>query len=333
MTSYLGSKSCRRHLLRCLAVLPLLGSFSVPAVAQGGFPERPVTLVVPFAPGGGTDIVGRILQQKLSERLGQSVLVVNKPGAAGTIATNFVAKAAPDGYTLFLSWDSHAINPIVYKNLPYDTFRDFVPVTLVARVPQVMGAWADLPAKTVGEFVALAKREPGKLNYASVGPGNSNHLMSEYFHRLAGIELMHVAYKGGGPSIAAMITGEVSYSFLSYASLRGHIKSGKLKALAVTGTKRLPDLPDVPTMSEAGFPGLESYAWIGIFAPAGTPQPVVDRLNREVIAVLKDPEIVHRLSEIGAEPVGSTPSELDDYVRGEHDKWAKFAKEANIQFE
>ena len=333
MTSQHDSKPRRRHLLGGLAALPLLGSFPMPAIAQTGYPDRPITMVVPFAPGGGTDIVGRILQQNLSERLGQSVLIVNKPGAAGTIATNFVAKAAPDGYTLFLSWDSHAINPIVYKNLPYDTFKDFAPVTLVARVPQVMGVWGDLPANTLAEFVALAKREPGKLNYASVGPGNSNHLMSEYFHRLAGIQLMHVAYKGGGPSIVAMLSGEVAYSFLSYASLRGNIKSGKLKALTVTGTRRIADMPDVPTMAEAGFPGFEAYAWIGVFAPAGTPPAIIDRLNRELVTVLKTPEIAAKLADVGAEPVGSTPAALDTYVRSEHDKWAKLVKDANIQFE
>lgn len=157
--------------------------------------------------------------------------------------------------------------------------------------------------------------------------------MSEYFHRLAGIQLMHVAYKGGGPSIVAMLSGEVAYSFLSYASLRGHIKSGKLKALAVTGTKRLSDIPDVPTMSEAGFPGFEAYAWMGLFAPAGTPEPVIARLNRDVVAVLKDPEVLAKLSDVGAEPVGSTPAELDAYVRKEHDKWALFVKEAGLQFE
>lgn len=328
-----GSKMHRRSLVGTLAALPLLGHAASPAWAQEGYPSRAVTLVIPFAPGGGTDIVGRILQQKLSERLGQSVVVLNKPGAAGTIATNFVAKAAPDGYTLFLSWDSHAINPLVYKNLPYDTFKDLVPVTLVARVPQVLAAWGELPANTLSEFVALAKSEPGKLNYASVGPGNSNHLMSEYFHRLAGIQLMHVAYKGGGPSIVAMLSGEVAYSFLSYASLRGHIKSGKLKALAVTGTKRLLDIPEVPTMSEAGFPGFEAYAWMGLFAPAGTPEPVIVRLNRDVVAVLKDPEVLAKLSDVGAEPVGGTPAELDAYVRKEHDKWALFVKEAGLQFE
>lgn len=328
-----GSKMHRRSLVSTLAALPLLGQAASPARAQEGYPSRAVTLVIPFAPGGGTDIVGRILQQKLSERLGQSVVVLNKPGAAGTIATNFVAKAAPDGYTLFLSWDSHAINPLVYKNLPYDTFKDLVPVTLVARVPQVMATWGELPANTLSEFVALAKSEPGKLNYASVGPGNSNHLMSEYFHRLAGIQLMHVAYKGGGPSIVAMLSGEVAYSFLSYASLRGHIKSGKLKALAVTGTKRLSDIPEVPTMSEAGFPGFEAYAWMGLFAPAGTPEPVIARLNRDVVAVLKDPEVLAKLSDVGAEAVGSTPAELDAYVRKEHDKWALFVKEAGLQFE
>jgi tripartite-type tricarboxylate transporter receptor subunit TctC len=325
--------SGRRRLLQALAALPVAGSLPATAWAQGDFPNRPVTMVIPFAPGGGTDIVGRIIQQPLSERLGKPVLVVNKPGAAGTIATNFVAKSAADGYTLFLSWDSHAINPIVYKNLPYDTFKDFAPVTLLARVPQVMGAWGGLPVKTVQEFVALAKSQPGKLNYASVGPGNSNHLMSEYFAQLAGIKLVHVAYKGGGPSIVAMLSGEVAYSFLSYASLRGHIKSGQIKALAVTAGKRIADIPDVPTMAEAGFPGFEAYAWMGVFAPTGTPQAVVERLNREIRAVLADPQIVGKLAEMGVEPAGGTPGELDAYVRREHDKWAKLVVDAHIQFE
>ena len=320
----------RRSLLQTMAALAVPAASLQSAFAQQDYPSRPVTLVIPFAPGGGTDIVGRLLQQRLADRLAQPVLVVNRPGAAGVIATNSVAKAPPDGHTLFLSWDSHAINPIVHNDLPYDTFKDFAPITLLAKVPQVMGAWSGLPAQTLGEFVELAKKQPGKLNYASVGQGSSNHLMSENFHRLAGIELVHVPYKGGGPSIMAMVTGEVAYSFLSYASMRGNIRSGKLKALAVTGTRRM---PDVPTMAEAGFPGYEAYAWIGVFAPAGTPAAVRDRLNRDINALLAEPEFVKRLAETGVEAVGGTPQALDAYVRSEHAKWAALVREAKIRFE
>ena len=302
------------------------------ALAQN-FPTRPVTLLVPFAPGGGSDTVARIIQPKLSERLGQPVLVENRPGASGAIATNAVAKAVPDGHTLFLSWDTHAINAAVIKDLPYDTFKDFVPVTLLARLPLVMGVWAGLPANSVAEFIALAKREPGKLNYASVGSGSSNRLYSEYLHSLAGINVAHIPYKGGGPSIQAMLTGEVAYSFLSFASMKGHIQSGKLKAFAVTGSKRMPDLPNVPTMIESGFPGFEVYGWIGIFAPAGTPEAVVARLNRDFVAAVHDAEVGRKFAAAGVEGIGSTPAELDRWVRSEVDKWTKFVKSSNLKFE
>ncbi len=298
-----------------------------------GFPSRPVTLMVPFAPGGGSDTVARIIQPKLSERLGQPVLVENRPGASGAIATNAVAKATPDGHTLFLSWDTHAINAAVVKDLPYDTFRDFAPVTLLARLPLVMGVWSGLPAKNLAEFIALAKREPGKLNYASVGSGSSNRLYSEYMHSLAGIEVAHIPYKGGGPSIQAMLTGEVAYSILSFASMRGHFQSGRLKAFAVTGAKRMPDLPNVPTMIESGFPGFEVYGWIGIFAPAGTPEAVVARLNRDFVATVHDPEVVRKFAAAGVEGIGSSPAELDRWVRSEVDKWTKFVKTSNLKFD
>ena len=219
------------------------------------------------------------------------------------------------------------------KTLPYDTFKDFVPVTLLARLPLVMGAWAGLPANNVMEFVALAKREPGKLNYASVGSGSSNRLHSENLHRLAQIELAHIPFKGGSPSVQAMMTGEVAYSFLSYGSLRGQILAGKLKALAVTGAKRSPELPNVPTMIESGFPDFEAYAWIGIFAPAGTPEATVSRLHRDFVAALADPDVRRRLAANGAEPIGSTPQGLEQWVRADYEKWMKFAKDTKLRFE
>jgi tripartite-type tricarboxylate transporter receptor subunit TctC len=307
--------------------------FAASTALSQAFPTKPVTLMVPFAPGGGSDTVARIVQPKLSELLGQPVLVENRPGASGAIATNAVAKATPDGHTLFLSWDTHSINAVVMKDLPYDTFKDFVPVTLLARLPLVMGVWAGLPANNLAEFIALAKKEPGKLNYASVGTGSSNRLYSEYLHSLAGIQVAHIPYKGGGPSIQAMLTGEVAYSFLSFASMRGHIQSGKLKAFAVTGSKRMPDIPNVPTMVESGFPGFEVYGWIGIFAPAATPEAVVAKLNRDFVAAVRDPEVLRKFAAAGVEPVGSTPAELDRWVRSEVDKWAKFVKSSNLKFE
>jgi len=307
--------------------------FAASSAFAQAFPTKPVTLMVPFAPGGGSDTVARIIQPKLSERLGQPVLVENRPGASGAIATNAVAKATPDGHTLFLSWDTHAINAVVIKDLPYDTFKDFLPVTLLARLPLVMGVWPGLPANSVAEFISLAKREPGKLNYASVGSGSSNRLYSEYMHSLAGISVAHIPYKGGGPSIQAMLTGEVAYSFLSFASMKGHIQAGKLKAFAVTGSKRMPDIPSVPTMVESGFPGFEVYGWIGIFAPAGTPDAVVARLNRDFVAAAQDPEVTRKFAAAGVEGIGSSPADLDRWVRSEYDKWGKFVRTANLKFE
>lgn len=329
----MGSSTLNNHSLRFTLGLIALFAYAAFGTHAQTFPTKPVTLVVPFAPGGGSDIVARTLQPKLTERLGQSVLVDNKPGASGVIATNAVAKAAADGHTLFLSWDTHAINPVVMKDLPYDTFKDFVPVTLLARLPLVMGAWGGLPANNLQEFIGLAKRQPGKLNYASVGSGSSNRLHSENLHKLAQIELAHIPYKGGGPSIQAMLTGEVAYSFLSYASMRSHIQAGKLKALAVTGDKRIADLPNTPTMIESGFPGFEAYGWIGIFAPAGTPEAAIARLHREFVVALSDPDVLRRLHAAGVEAIGSTPQELDQWVRKDYDKWVKFLRETKLRFE
>jgi len=321
--------------LKLFVMMLALGAGLAPCIAQAqsGYPNKPVTLVLPFPPGGSTDIVARTIQQRLSALLGQPVLVDNRSGAAGVIATNYVAKSAPDGYTLFLSFDTHAINPIVYKDIPYDTFKDLVPVTLLVRFPLVMGAYGGLPAGNLKEFIALAKSQPGKLNYASTGLGSMNHLLAENLKSLAGIDVLHVPYKGGGPAIQAMITGEVAFCFLSYAAQKGQMQAGKLRPLAVTGAKRMADLPDVPTVAESGFPGFEAYSWIGIFAPAGTPDAVIKRLHQDFAAALQTPEVHAKLVAAGFEPVGSTPQELGSFVRREYDKWAKFVKDAKIRFE
>jgi tripartite-type tricarboxylate transporter receptor subunit TctC len=322
-------------ILRLLTLVFALGAGTAPCAvqAQGAFPSKSVALVLPFPPGGSTDIVARTLQPRLSALLGQPVLVDNRSGAAGMIATNYVVKSAPDGYTLFLSFDTHAINPIVYKDIPYDTFKDLLPVTLLVRFPLVMGAYGGLPAGNLKEFVALAKGQPGKFNYASTGLGSLNHLLAENLKSLAGIDVLHVPYKGGGPAIQAMLTGEVAFCFLSYGAQKGQMQAGKLKPLAVTGAKRMADLPDVPTVAESGYPGFEAYSWIGIFAPAGTPEAVIRRLHQDFTAALQDPEVKAKLVAAGFEPVGSTPQDLGQFVRREYDKWSKFVKEAKIRFE
>ncbi len=325
----------RKSMIACLAALVgILASVNaLTAMAQGAYPSKSVTLVLPFPPGGSTDIVARTIQPKLSALLSQPVLVDNRSGAAGVIATNYVAKSAPDGYTLFLSFDTHAINPIVYKDIPYDTFKDLVPVTLLVRFPLVMGAYGGLAAGNLKEFVALAKSQPGKLNYASTGLGSMNHLLAENLKSLAGVDVLHVPYKGGGPAIQAMLTGEVAFCFLSYAAQKGQMQAGKLKPLAVSGARRMADLPDVPTVAESGYPGFEAYSWIGIFAPAGTPEAVIRRLHQDFALTLQDAEVKAKLVTAGFEPVGSTPQELGQFVRNEYDKWAKFVKEAKIRFE
>ncbi len=324
-----------KSMIACLAALVgILASVNaLTAMAQGAYPAKSVTLVLPFPPGGSTDIVARTIQPKLSALLSQPVLVDNRSGAAGVIATNYVAKSAPDGYTLFLSFDTHAINPIVYKDIPYDTFKDLVPVTLLVRFPLVMGAYGGLAAGNLKEFVALAKSQPGKLNYASTGLGSMNHLLAENLKSLAGVDVLHVPYKGGGPAIQAMLTGEVAFCFLSYAAQKGQMQAGKLKPLAVSGARRMADLPDVPTVAESGYPGFEAYSWIGIFAPAGTPEAVIRRLHQDFALTLQDAEVKAKLVTAGFEPVGSTPQELGQFVRNEYDKWAKFVKEAKIRFE
>jgi tripartite-type tricarboxylate transporter receptor subunit TctC len=321
--------------LKLLAAMLAIGAVFAPLAveAQTAYPNKSVTLVLPFPPGGSTDIVARTIQPRLSALLGQPVLVDNRAGAAGMIATNYVAKSAPDGYTLFLSFDTHAINPIVYKDIAYDTFKDLVPVTLLVRFPLVMGAYGGLAANNLKEFVALSKSQPGKFNYASTGLGSVNHLLAENLKSLAGIDVLHVPYKGGGPAIQAMLTGEVAFCFLSYAAQKGQMQAGKLKPLAVSGARRMADLPDVPTVAESGFPGFEAYSWIGIFAPAGTPDSVVKRLHQDFTMSLQDAEVKAKLVAAGFEPVGSTPQELGQFVRREYDKWAKFVKEAKIRFE
>lgn len=319
----------RRVTLQALAAG--LGAALVPgAFAQS---DRPLVLVVTFPPGGSTDITARILQPELQKRAGRAVVVENKPGAASQVGTLYVARAAPDGNTLLVCFDTHAINPIAKKNLPYDTFKDFVGVSLAVRFPLVIGASAQVPGRDLREFLAAAKQAPGKFSYASTGVGSLNHLVAEDLKRQSGTDILHVPYGGGGPAVQAVLGNTVSFTLLSYAALKSNIAAGKIKALAVTGTKRLADLPEVPTVAESGFPGFEAYSWIGIFAPAATPAATVSKLTTEIQAALKSPEVSGKLGEAGFEVVASDGPTLDRYAHEQHDRWDAFVKKTGIKLE
>ena len=303
------------------------------AQAQPAFPSRPVSLVLPSAPGDPTDLIARVLQPKMSERLGQPFLVENRPGGSGVIASNAVAKAQPDGHTLLLALSAHSINPIAVKALPYDTFRDFAPVTLLARFALIVGANAAVKGSNLREFIDAAKARPGALNFASPGVGTLSFLVGEEINRREGLNAVHIAFKGGAPAIQAMIAGQAQYGALPLNLMGAHFASGRLKPLAITSAKRAPQLPGVPTVAESGFPGFEAYNWIGVFAPAATPGPVIARLHGEFAAALAEADVRQKLGAVGFEIVGSTPQELDQFVRREFEHWDRFVREFNVKFD
>ena len=301
------------------------------AVAQGAYPGRPVTLVVPFPPGGGTDTGARIVAQKLGAKWGQTVIVENKGGAAGMIGADMVAKAKPDGYTLLMgNIGTQAINPSLYKKMPYDAATAFVPITLVAELPLAMMVNPAVPAKTAREFIALAKREPGKLSYSSSGAGGAPHLAAEMFKEATGTFIVHVPYRGGGPAIGDLIAGHVQLSFMTVLEASGHIKAGKLRALAVTGSQRVPALPEVPTLAEAALPGFNSISWIGVLAPAGTPREIVDKVSSDVREVVASDEVKQKLIELGAVPAGTTPAQFQALIDSDRRRYAQVIKDKKI---
>lgn len=303
---------------------------SSPALSQS---DKPLTLVVPFPPGGSTDITARTIQPKLAERIGRPVVVENRPGAASQIATQHVAKAAPDGNTLLISFDNHSINPIVKPKLPYDTFKDFVGVSLLVRFPLVIAANPSVQGNNLAEFIASAKKRPGYYSYASTGIGSLNQLAMEDLKRKAGIFVLHVPYGGGGPAIAAVVGNTASMTLLSYAALKGQIQADKLKPLAVTGAQRLPELPKTPTVAESGYPGFEAYSWIGVFAPADTPAATVKKLTADFQAVLSDPEIKTKLTQGGFDVQASDGPTLDKYAKLEFDRWQQFVKTTKLNLD
>lgn len=305
-------------------------TLSGPALSQS---DKPLTLVVPFPPGGSTDITARTIQTKLAERIGRPVVIENRPGAASQIATQHVARSAPDGNTLLISFDNHSINPIVKPKLPYDTFKDFIGVSLLVRFPLVIAANPSVPGNNLAEFIAAAKKRPGFYSYASTGVGSLNQLAMEDIKRKAGIFVLHVPYGGGGPAIAAVVGNTASMTLLSYAALKGQIQADKLKPLAVTGSQRLPELPKTPTVAESGYPGFEAYSWIGAFAPAETPAVIVKKLTADFQAVLNDPEIKTKLSQGGFDVQASDGPTLDKYAKREFERWQQFVKTTQLNLE
>ena len=305
----------------------------IAVIAAAAYPDHPIRFVVPVAAGGGNDIVARLLAQKLTDAWGQSVVVDNRPGAATAIGAEIVAKAIPDGYTIMLTSVSFAINAGMRKQLPFDPVRDFATITQVARVPQIMVVNPAVPATTLAEFIALAKAKPGQLNYASAGTGSSTHLAMELFMDMTGTKLNHVPYKGTAPGLTDVIAGHVQITFDAIPPTLPHVKSGRVRALAIGGTQRFPTLPDVPTLAEAGLPNYTFQSWFGIFAPARTPEAVVRTLNRELVRIIALPETRKAFVELGIEPVGTSPEDFGKYLRAEIARWSDVMRAHNIRGE
>ncbi|MDM0058040.1 Bug family tripartite tricarboxylate transporter substrate binding protein [Variovorax fucosicus] len=312
------------------ALTALALSLATCAAAAQGWPAKPITLVVPFPPGGSSDVLARALTTPLSQSLGQPVIVESKPGAGATLGADYVAKAKPDGYTLLMGAVHHTIATSVYKKLPYDFEKSFVPVTTVALVPNVLVINAKSPATDVKSLVALAKASPGKLSYGSNGNGTVQHLIGTQFSSQTGIDILHVPYKGSAPLTTDLLGGQVDMSFDTLPPVVQHIKGGKLRALAVTTARRSSTLPDVPTLAEAGLKDFDQGTWFGILAPAGTPKEVVAKLNAEMVRIIQSPDFRKRMEEAGAEPVGNTPAEMAAQIRDDTAKYAKLVKDAKV---
>jgi tripartite-type tricarboxylate transporter receptor subunit TctC len=312
----------------------LLLLFACTALGQDAYPSKPIRIVVPYPPGGASDVTARLLAQKLAEAWSQQAIADNRPGANGIVALEHVAKSAPDGYTLLMAnLGPNAINPAVYSKLPYDALKDFAPITLTTLVPQVLVASPALEAKSIRELIAQARANPGKINYGTGGNGSANHLAVELMAAMAGVKLIAVPYKGDAQAMTDAMSGQVSLTLPTVVAAMPHIKSGKLRPLAVTTKQRVPSLPDVPTMEEAGVPGYESVSWGGIMAPAGTPAPIVQKLHGEFARILKLPDIQERMTGLGAVVVASGPAEFSAFLQNELRKWDGVAKRAAIRIE
>jgi tripartite-type tricarboxylate transporter receptor subunit TctC len=308
-------------------------AFATVAGAQD-YPAKPVRIVVPFAPGGVADNSARAMADRLGSRLGQQVIVENRPGASGNIGTQAVAQAAPDGYTLLLGFDgTMVINPHVFPKLPWDTLKDFAPVTKLGDATLIFVAHPSVPAKNLGEFIALAKAKPQKFSYGTSGTGGTPHLAGELLKQRTGIAMEHVPYKGGGQAIIDVVGGQIPLVYTAIATAQQYVKGGRLTGLGVSSAKRSPALPDVPTFIESGLPGFEVNSWVGVLAPAKTPRPIIDKLQREIAAALQEQDVRERYAALGIEPVGNKPEQFAEQIRTDLARWEKVVKEANIRLE
>jgi tripartite-type tricarboxylate transporter receptor subunit TctC len=310
-----------------LAAAALCGA----AQAQQNYPVRPVRLIVPSSPGGGTDITARIIAPKLGEYLGQQVVVENRPGAGTMIGGEAVARAAPDGYTLLMGISTLAINPAMYKRVPYDALRDFAPISQVVALPNMLVTHPSLPVKSVRELIAFAKARPGQINFASAGVGTNPHLAMELFLSMTDLKMVHVPYKGSGQGVIDLLAGHVTVMMPSILTALNYVKNKRLRALGVTSAKRAAGVPDIPTIAEAGVPGYEAVQWFGVLAPAATPRDIIMRLHKEIVRTVQAPDIKPKLINDGADPVGSSPEEFAAFIRSETNKWAKVAKSIGIK--
>jgi tripartite-type tricarboxylate transporter receptor subunit TctC len=321
-------------LTKFLARSLLLFAFATAAASAQTWPSRFVRFIVPFAPGGQSDAVARIVGQKLSERWGQPVVIENKPGAATTIGADLVAKSPPDGYTILLAPAPFVITQYAYPKLPYDSRKDFAPVSLLVTNPLVIAVNpTKMPAKTPAEFVATIKKEPGRVSYGTPGNGSLPHLAVELFRLQSGIDALHVPYKGGGPAVQDMVGGQIAFMFASPLEVMPNVKAGRLNVIAVTSAKRVPYWPDVPTLTESGYPNYEAYAWFGVVAPAATPKDIIARINADIVAVLKTPQVAESLAAQGADVAITTPDEFGRFLDAEHVRWSSAVKAANIKIE
>jgi tripartite-type tricarboxylate transporter receptor subunit TctC len=324
---YIAALSCA---VSCIAA----ATVAAPSAAQDKWPSKPITYIVPFAAGGTTDVLARVIASKLGPALGASVIVDNKPGAGGNIGSDYVAKSAPDGYTILGGTiSSHAINVSLYPNMPYDPIKSFQPVTLIGTLPNVLVVNANSPYQNLKDLIAAAKAKPEALTFGSSGNGTSQHLSSELFQSMTGARMLHIPYKGSAPAMQALLGQQVDLVFENILAAVPLIQSGKLRALGVTSSKRATSLPDVPSLSEAGLPGYEIVSWQAVFAPAGTPQPIVQRLAAEIGKIINEPDVKSRLAGLGVEPSGAGPAELAALQKSEVAKWGKLIKAANIKVE
>jgi tripartite-type tricarboxylate transporter receptor subunit TctC len=320
----------------CSALLTVPATEAAQAPAKGGtaYPTKPIRIVVTYPPGGPTDIVARAVGQKLTEAWSQPVVIDNRAGAGGVVGTEVVARALPDGYTLLLGTSAGlAINPALNSKLPYNAFTDFAPISLIVINPQILVFNASFAPSSIKELIQLAKARPGQINYASVGPGSPNHLGMELLKSMAGIDMVHIPYKGTSPAVTDLLTGQVSLMFNSMPSVLPQVRAGKLKGIAVGSARRSQAAPDVPTVAEAGLPGFEYVTWYGLFAPVATPKEIVAKLNSEMVRMLGDRELAQRFASQGAEPASTTPAELAKFMRAEHERWKQVIKSGRIKVE